>query len=70
MDKNLIPVDGHKNLYRDRNTGAIVNCNTFEYDQYVKMKNAKLKEKEEINQIKQDIDEIKSLLKEFLNANN
>jgi len=64
----MIPVEGHKNLFRDEKTGAIVNCDTFAYSQYVKMKDDRKKQKEEIDQIKSDIDEIKTLLKEFLNA--
>jgi predicted transcriptional regulator len=64
----MIPVEGQKNLFRDENTGAIVNCDTVAYSQYIKMKNAKQQEKKEIDQIKQDINEIKSLLQELLNG--
>lgn len=64
----MIPVEGHKNLFRDEKTGAIVNCDTFGYSQYIKMKDDRKKQREEIDQIKSDIDEIKSLLKEFLNG--
>ena len=65
----MIPVEGHRNLYRDERTGAILNCDTFEYNQYMKIKNEKRKQKDEINQIKSDIDEIKTLLRELLNGN-
>lgn len=64
----MIPVEGHKNLYRDENSGAIINCDSFGYSQYMKIKNEKRKQKEEIDQIKNDIEEIKSLLKEMLNG--
>mgnify|MGYP006290700503 FL=1 len=64
----MIPVEGHKNLFRDEKTGAIVNCDTFAYSQYIKMKDDRKKQREEIDQIKSDIDEIKTLLKEFLNG--
>jgi hypothetical protein len=64
----MIPVEGHKNLFRDENTGAIVNCDTFAYSQYIRMKEDRKKQREEIDQIKSDIDEIKTLLKEFLNG--
>jgi len=64
----MIPVEGHKNLYRDEKTGAIVNCDTFAYSQYIKMKDDKKKQREEIDQLKSDIDEIKSLLREILNG--
>jgi len=64
----MIPVEGEKNLYRDENSGAIVNCDTFGYSQYLKMKNEKKKQREEINQMKDDIAEIKNLLKEIING--
>ena len=70
MEQELIPVDGHKNLYRDKNTGAIVNYDSFEYEQYIRLKKNKMQEKEEMQKMKKDIDEIKSLLREILNANN
>jgi predicted enzyme involved in methoxymalonyl-ACP biosynthesis len=64
----MIPVEGEKSLYRDEKSGAIVNCDTFGYSQYIKMKSEKKKQREEIEQIKKDIDEIKSLLKELVNG--
>jgi hypothetical protein len=70
MDKDLIPVEGSKTLYRDRKSGAIVNYDTNEYNQYIKIKNNRLKEREEIDQLKKDINEIKFLLREILNGNN
>ena len=64
----MIPVEGHKHLYRDENSGAIVNCDTIGYSQYIKMKSEKQNQKNEIDQIKSDIEEIKFLLKELLNG--
>jgi len=64
----MIPVEGEKNLFRDENSGAIVNCDTLGYSQYLKMKSEKKKQREEIEQIKKDIDEIKFLLKELVNG--
>jgi len=64
----MIPVEGHKNLYRDENSGAIVNCDTIGYSQYIKMKSERQKQKEEIDQIKTDIEEIKFLLREIVNG--
>ena len=37
----MIPVEGDKNLFRDENSGAIVNCDTTGYTQYLKMKGEK-----------------------------
>ena len=64
----MIPVEGHTNLFRDEKSGAIVNVDTFGYSQYIKMKNEKQKQKEEIDQIKNDINEIKTLLRELING--
>ena len=62
-----IPVEGHKHLYRDEKSGAIINYDTQGYQQYIKLKNKRSKEKEEIKRLRSDIDEIKSLLYEVLN---
>jgi vesicle coat complex subunit len=67
-DNNLIPVEGHNNLFRDRNTGAIVNTDKSSYVQYMRLKEQKQREKSELDKIKKDIDEIKSLLRELTNG--
>tara|TARA_B100000427_G_C15422523_1_gene557051 strand:+ start:84 stop:275 length:192 start_codon:yes stop_codon:yes gene_type:complete len=61
----MIPVEGHKNLFREK-SGAIVNTDTQGYSQYIKMKNIKNNEKHQLDELKKEIDEIKSLLKEVL----
>ena len=63
----MIPVNGHKNLYRDEDSGAIINHDNQGYRQYLQLKNKKLTEEEEIKRLRSDIDEIKSLLYEVLN---
>jgi hypothetical protein len=63
----MIRVDGHKNLYRDEKSGAIVNCDTTSYNQYVNSLQHKEMQRQELDRMKNDIDEIKSLLKELLN---
>lgn len=62
----MIPVEGHKGLYRDQKTNAILNTNDNEYEEYINLKNSKLKEKTEIETIKEEINELKSLLKKLL----
>jgi hypothetical protein len=64
----MIRVKGYTNLYRDENSGAIVNCDSVAYNQYLNIVNNKELQKKELDMIKQDIDEIKSLLKELLNG--
>lgn len=64
----MIPIEGYKNLYRDQETGAIVNADTVEYNNYIRMKNEKTKQKSEIDNLKKELSEIKSLLKELING--
>lgn len=68
-------VKGHSDLARDPETNSILNLNKSEYEQYVTRRIAKMEKnqkvqtiEEEVASIKEDIDEIKSLLKEFLNG--
>ena len=61
----MIPVEGHINLFRDENSGAIVNTDTFGYSDYKRERVRKMDEKAELDDMKRDIDEIKSILKEL-----
>ena len=70
---NCIKVKGHDNLIRDSKTNSIINTNMVEYNEYILRRNSKLKENEklqnlesDVTNIKNDLDEIKSLLKELL----
>ena len=63
----MIRVEGYKNLYRDEKSGAIINCDTTSYNNHVNMLQQKELQKSEIERMKSDIDEIKSLLRELLN---
>tara|TARA_R100000951_G_scaffold32095_1_gene27424 strand:- start:193 stop:387 length:195 start_codon:yes stop_codon:yes gene_type:complete len=62
----MIKVEGYSNLYRDEKTGAIVNCDSITYNQYVNSLDIKEFKNEELNNMKKDIEEIKNLLKDFL----
>ena len=59
----MIPVEGHKNLYRDEKSGAIINTDSHGFSQYKKTRKLKLTQKEEIDTMKKDIEEIKNLLR-------
>ncbi len=63
----MIPVEGHKHLYRDEKSGAIINHDTQEYNRYITLRNKKGEEELELKNLRSDIDEIKALLKEVLN---
>ena len=63
----MIPVEGHKNLFRDEKSGAIVDTDNKAYASYMASRNRKLDEKAELDEMKKDIDEIKTLLKQLTN---
>ena len=65
--KNLIKVKDYPHLFRDEDTGAIINYDDIAYDRYISKVKRKNSEKEELNNMKKDIEEIKNLLKDFLN---
>ena len=68
-------VDGHSNLIRDENTNAILNTNSVEYNNYLSIR-AKRKHGSEridnmendLKSLKDDINEIKSLLRALSNG--
>jgi hypothetical protein len=62
----MIKVEGHPNLYRDEVSGAIINCDTTSYNQYVNSLSKQELRKKELDDIKNDIKEIKFLLKKIL----
>jgi hypothetical protein len=62
----MIPVEGHKGLYRDEKSNAIVNCNDYEYQEYLRAKNSTLDEKTEIQNLKSELNDIKLLLTKLL----
>ncbi len=62
----MIKVEGHKNLYRN-DSGAIINTDSTEYNQYMKVKNKRKSERDELQRLRNEIDEIKSMLKDLTN---
>ena len=65
-------IDGNKDLARDPDTGSIVNVNNLEYQQYVAVRKAKKAKNESVEEdlanLKSEMNEIKSLLKELVNG--
>ena len=73
---NFIPVEGNNDLVRDNNTNQIINTNESEYQQYITRRQKRRSEKEKTLTVEQDLanlkselGEIKSLLKELVNGN-
>ena len=61
-----VKVKDSNSLYRDEESGAILNCNDAAYDNYLKMKENKLKEVSEMDKLKDDVDELKNMMKLIL----
>ena len=68
-----VRVKGHSDLVRDPVTNAIINTNKSKYEEYISRRNIKKSEtqkvqdlEDELSCIKDDLNEIKSLLKEII----
>jgi hypothetical protein len=71
---NYLKVEGQNDLFRDPKTNSIINANMSEYQQYLSRRNVKNEEQKKINSlehevssIKNDLDEIKMLLRGLIN---
>ena len=70
---NQYKVDGNGDLARDPETNSIINVNSSEYEQYLSRRDIKSKKnqkvqtiEEDLGKMKDEIQEIKLLLKELL----
>ena len=61
----MIPVQGHKNLFRDEKTGAIINMDNAGYSTYMSDKRRNSDKQAELDEMKREIDTLKSLLNEL-----
>ena len=69
MDNRYLKVEGHNNLVRDTNTNGIINTDKNGYNAYVELRKIKNKNlnrvdkiESDLNSLKNDINEIKSML--------
>ena len=74
--KDFIPVECNTDLVRDPHTDQIINTNASAYQQYIIRRQKRKSEKEKALTVEQDLanlkselGEIKSLLKELVNGN-
>lgn len=70
---DYIKVKNNDALLRDQKSNAIVNDSKYEYDKYMRLKKQKQDEmnrvnkiEDEVDTIKNDVNEIKNLLKSFI----
>jgi|TARA_R100001460_G_scaffold97104_1_gene139601 uncharacterized protein YqfB (UPF0267 family) len=71
----IYSVKGHRDLARDPETNTILNVNKTEYDQYIAKRKVKSEKnqkvqtmEEDLANVKSELNEIKSLLKELING--
>ena len=62
-----IKVEGHANLVRDEESHAIINTDVEQYRLTMRRRQMLRTQKDEINSLKNDMSEIKTLLKELIN---
>ena len=72
----MYKLEGHSDIARDPKTNSIVNVNSSDYEQYIARRSIKNEEvqksqnvEQELADLKGEINEIKSLLKELVNGN-
>ncbi len=61
----MIPVEGHKNLFRDEKTGAIINTDTAGYKNYMSDKRRNSDKQAEMDAMKEEIETLKSMLNDL-----
>ena len=59
------PVEGHKNLYRDENTNAILNTDSTAYENYMNTKRINSDKQAELDNMKNEIETLKSMLNDL-----
>ena len=61
----MLPVEGHKNLFRDEKTNAIVNTDTTAYENYMNSRRVNSDKQAELDAMKLELETLKSMLNEL-----
>ena len=61
----MIPVEGHKNLFRDEISNAIINTDNAAYNDYMNTRRINSDKKAELDAMKDEIETLKSLLNDL-----
>lgn len=64
-----IKVEGHTHLIRDEESHAIINTDVEQYRLAMRRRQMLRTQRDEINSLRQEVTEIKGLLKELINNN-
>ena len=61
----MLPVEGHKNLYRDSHSNAIISNDNAAYNDYMNTRRINSQKKAELDAMKNEIETLKSMLNEL-----
>ena len=61
----MLPVEGHKNLFRDENTNAIINSDVASYNDYMNNLRRNSDKQAEMDAMKEELETLKLMLKEL-----
>ena len=61
----MLPVEGHKNLFRDENTNAIINSDEASYNDYINNRRINSDKQLEMDAMKEELETLKLMLKEL-----
>ena len=61
----MIQVEGHKNLFRDENTNAIISRDTAGYQDYINSRRINSDKQAELDAMKNEIETLKSMLNDL-----
>ena len=61
----MLPVEGHKNLFRDENTNAIINSDEVSYNDYMNNRRINSDKQSELDAMKNEIETLKSMLNDL-----
>ena len=61
----MLSVEGHKNLFRDENTNAIINSDVASYNDYMNNRRRNSDKQAEMDAMKEELETLKLMLKEL-----
>ena len=61
----MIPVEGHKNLFRDEDTNAIISTDAAAYEDYLNTRRINSDKQAELDSMKSEIETLKLMLNEL-----
>ena len=61
----MIQVEGHKNLFRDENSNAIINTDQAAYNDYINSRRINSDKQAELDAMKSEIETLKAMLNDL-----